>query len=171
MSLVVTPIDSTPRKLNTQWTTETADDLREMFGIATVIGCWFAKEPSISDFKFRVELMMLEGRQYHPAELDYVFSMLFDGCSHEQASHLLQRVDILPNTWQYHCWINPDAALQNPVLPLWLLENGNFLFDLPLATLKFLVASSYFPAGLRQSSIALWPELKEFQWQPPNQNL
>jgi hypothetical protein len=73
--------------------------------------------------------------------------------SHEFVSRLLANPSISLDLWLAFSWINPDAAFQNPVVPMWLVEEPRCLMAVKIGKMRALLTSQYFPLPLLQQ---LW---------------
>lgn len=74
--------------------------------------------------------------------------------SHRAITALLRNPQVKPEIWQTWCWINPNAALQNPALTLFMLEDAAFFGKIPGYALRCIISSPYFPEDIKKAFLA-----------------
>lgn len=88
-----------------------------------------ARDPRLPWSELQLALMMLHGR-------------------HGFVSALLENPKIPFELWRHWCWINPDKALENLALPLWLVEDPGCLTTIRIGPVYCLLTSEKVPTML-----------------------
>lgn len=134
--------DESMRKLLSNWSTESVDDLREVHGILEGelrdrITAFFQAHPEEAN-----QLVLAMVAQNSDTNPELLTQCVVQG-TWESASLALANPNLPQDTWAKYCFIDPSMALQNPAFPLWMLENPNFLLTLEFGILRFLATSPF----------------------------
>lgn len=105
------------------------------------IQAWFDTKPLFFGDEF---LEAAKDPQLVQLGSESLYPYLLDG-SHELVSELLKNPGLPRGDWENWCWINPNAALSNPLWPMWLLEDPSFFRKIKIGYLMALMTSPLFP--------------------------